>query len=273
MLSATLPTGLATYRLANFNRINSVHLASSITRIASGQRVSRPKDNTGDYFRAQRINHENTGYQRVLRDISGGMGLVQVADKAGEEVFNRLTRMRELVDRYYSPTADADMQAAYQTEFDTLKTAVDDLVANTYYDSRQIIADTSGDPLMSVNLDPTGYGTTLDITFDANDVVSAAGLDITAGQAAAEAAVDAQLGRAGSYLGKVSAYKQGLGAHRNRIENAISTNEDYKEVITGADMAEETAGSIDKMIANETSFAMLAQANIAVSGVLALFTH
>ncbi|MBD3320267.1 MAG: hypothetical protein GF350_04140 [Chitinivibrionales bacterium] len=260
-------------RIASFNQQNKAFLADSLMKIASGKAVNKPEDSTGDFFKAQNINTESRGYRVVQQQVGEAIAMNEVAVEAGSQVFGLLNDMMQLVDLYWDES-DPDAQQAYKSDFSSRASQITSIIANTRYDDKQLISDTSGDPLTSIYINPHNQAQTYDISFDNGDVVDSASLetlDIGApDKATVKSTVQAELDKAASYLAKTSAYSRGLWAQHNMIEKKLATNAGHEQAITGVNEANELTQVIKRQVAHDASLAMLAQANLMHRNVLML---
>lgn len=275
MISGISQLNLAAYRIAGFYQTNGKQLASNLVRLSSGKKFNKPSDSATDYFRSQKIQMDIRGYGEVRRNLGGAIAMMDVLERAGTYLFDDLTRMKELVGLYYDDSASDEEKAAYEAEFNTFISRVSGIIDSTYYDGRKVIQDTTAtSPLRSINLDPNNISSTFDIDFNSSQVVEAADinlLDITVGEAAAESAVQTQLDKAGAYLGRVSGYIYGLNSQFNLVENKVENYEKADSNISDIDTAKEMANMVKKSICQQSSIAMLGQANMLKQSVLALF--
>ena len=269
MLRPTLD--LTAHRIANFYSTNNVGLASALTRLASGRKVQTPSDNIGDFFRAEKIHRENRVSQYLRREVGEAIALVDAAEAAGSVVFDSLTRMRDLAQLYWHADTSSEERDAYRMEFDALRARVDRTIGNAYYDDRLLVAQTGGSPLRKVRLNPDDFTSTLDVEFDAGDVADVSALVVTGpDETTVTAAIQAEMDKAASYLGKVSAYSAGLHSHYNIMATKEIVNDEVHGQLVESDMATEMANVVDRDVRQQMSLAMLVQGNMFRGGILAL---
>lgn len=259
-------------RIVSFYRINGKELQDNYIRVASQNNFSKPSDNITDFFRAEKARRNKGDYKQVRQNINEAFTMMNVADQAGTQVYNDLTRMKELVNSYYDSSTSNTEKEIIEAEFNSLKTLVTQTITNTYYNGKQLIQDTSAtDPLQSINIDPTSTQTTFDIDFTSNDVADVSALDITVGQAGALAAVQSEYDKAGSYLAKTSGYLQGLTAQLNLVDKKISSQDEITDNLSGLDSGKEMAQLVARQVNQKSSMAMLSQANMERRKIMILF--
>lgn len=270
MLTGSLLT-VAGARIAQFTKTNENSLAESLLRLASGRRVNQPSEGVGDFFHSERMNTQYRSNLALLQGIGEGRAFVDVAVAAGERVFNGVQTMKELVERYYHSTTTDDDRTAIAAEFNALKTTMTTCISSTTYDGLQVVSDNGGIPFRSVSIDANDLSQRIEISFDSGDIADVTALELGVTDEATEtAAVDAELGKAGSYLAKTSAYMRGLNAHYNLTTVKATQAAESAERAVEADTGEEMVQSINKSIRNQSSMAMMAQANLFRGSVLML---
>jgi flagellin len=258
------------FRVASFYQSSGTFLQSALQKIASGKRMQQPKDNIADFFRSQKLKQDSAGYARVSGDLQEGIATLQVAEKSGAMVFDDLTRMRELVDYYWDDATSRDERSAINAEFQMLADHVSSTIDSAYYNDKQLIQ--SAGPLARIMLDPNSHQTTFDIEFDAANIADASALDIAApDQSTAAARVQAELDKAGRYLGQVSGYINSLWSQVNLAQNQIRNYKNLDSQISDTDQAREVSVALNLQIRRQASLSMLSQANTASQSVLALF--
>lgn len=258
-------------RIANFYNMNTGDLSRSINRIGSGKKYLNPSENAGYYFRAQGIDRQNSANKVVLQDLLSVRGTLSIADEIGTNIHANLSRMQELVKLYYGSDATQEEQIVWKSEFDALKSTIDGTVSSALYDGRQIMSDSSANPLRTARLDPGNPSNDIEIKYDAGDVVDASGLSIIGpDEATVMAGVQEQLDTVMGFLGKTSAYIFGVQAQTSLTLNKTDNNNALLEKIQSVDDADEMSKMVDFSIRQQSSLAMLSQAGMYRSNVLSL---
>ncbi|MBN1306764.1 MAG: hypothetical protein JXA18_02525 [Chitinispirillaceae bacterium] len=258
-------------RIVLFSKQNENSFGESLIRLASGKRVNKPSDSIPDYFFSEKMLRDSRSYATVLRGIGEGMAFMDVAVSVGEQVFNGIVDLREIVRRYYNEETTADEKDALQADFSAQQDTLIDSIASSTYDGARIVSDNGGAPFKSIALDD-GAGThKMELSFDSGDVADLSSLTLGATDEATEAAaVEAELEKAGSYLAKAGAYMRGLNAHYNLTTTKILTTRSSAERSVESDTGEEMVRAMNYSIRNRSSMAMLAQANMYRTSVVRL---
>lgn len=257
------PLSVTSGRIARFYRTNENSMADSLIRLASGRRVNRPSDSIPDYFRSEQMKRENRSATTLLRGIGEGLALTSVATAVGEQVFNGISSMRDIVKRYYDENASDDDKGALEADFELYRNTVSSIIDSSTYEGIQLISDNGGDAFRTVSLDTNDFTQQMSISYTADDIADVSSLQIGQSDEETEmAAVMDELEKAGSYLAKTSGYRYGLHAHYNLINAKITATSDEAKRSVAADTGEEMVTAMNRSIRNETSLAMFAQANM-----------
>jgi flagellin len=261
---------LTANRISSFHKLSSLRLADSLKHIAAGKRILTPSEGIGDFMRAQTIRQDRSGYENLRRGLARGDAMLNVAEGAATTIVNDFKRMKEIVEIYYGGTVDETGRTALEAEFNMLKVDIDSIRDNTYYEGRQLMQGAS--PLVTLNLSPTDMSKTMKIEFDAADIVDTSAIDLTAGEDAANNAIDTQMSVNYTYVAKVSGFLRGIDSQRNVMTSIISNSTAYESTISNVNDGEEMSRAVAHDIRNQASLSMLMQANVARQSILRLFS-
>lgn len=254
--------------LANIYKLNNQIYADTLTRIASGKKIQKPSDDFAGYIRSRSMQTDINDYQDIKENLYDARGAAVAAVEAGNQIYEDLTRMKELINLYWG-TSDTDEQDAYEAEFDAIADGIDSTIANTYYEGVQLVQ--TGADIKVVDLDPSGTGQ-LTVAFAAGDIVNMATPDIDdTDLATALATLNPEIVKATSYSVKAENFVAMFDNQIDITDSIIQSKQTAKALITDIDEAEETANSIDQSIRQQASIAMLTQANLSRQAVLQLY--
>lgn len=262
---------VTSWRIALFTRSNENLYGQSMVRLASGKRVNTPSDGIPEYFFNEKMVHSNRANETVRQNIAEGMAFMDVAVSVAEKVFRDIVDMKGIVEQYHNESTDDDERASLAAEFDALKETVTTIIESTAYDGKKVVSDNGAAPFMSIALETRIDSQRMNITFDSDDVANVSTLDIrTLDAATIKNAMEEQLGRAGSYLAKGSAYMRGLNAQYNLVTSRIETSQEAGERSVDSDTGEEIVRAMNLSIRSQASMSMLAQANMYRASVIKL---
>jgi flagellin-like hook-associated protein FlgL len=279
MLSPGISLGSTTFGLLQNYQINTQFLNQSAKRIASGQQMLSPSDDIVDYFRSEKINEENTQDDSISRGIQEASSFSTLTESVGNSVLSQVQALENMVNQYWDPQTTAGEKSSIATQFSSAIDILDHYIQGTNYQiddtsSQQVYSDNGGQPFRSVTLDANDPTQTLDISFDANDIVDVNNLRaITLGsttQANELGLVQAEEAKAGSYVAKASANTISLQSQYNIVQNQMTQNTNFNNVISNTDMASENASYTNMLVTMQMTLAMVAQGNLSQKSVLSL---
>lgn len=268
-------------RLASAYNANNQMLADTLTRIATGKKISRPSDDFTGYLRSNRMQSDVDSYNKIKENLTSAKGMTSTAVEVGNTIYEDLVKMKDLLTSYYN-TADSaddnDERSAIQTEFNTIKNNLTSYISNTRYDGTTVY---SGTTLETVDLDPDGNGK-LAITFDAGDIAVPATPTLTGfvvgtpattttNQTAELAAINTEITAATSYLIKAQSYDKSVDRQLRISDTIIQSKQSAISLITDIDEVSEMNKKTDLMIRQQASISMLAQAQMSRSAITRLF--
>jgi flagellin-like hook-associated protein FlgL len=245
-------------RIAAFYQSNESFLNHAANQLASGKRNLNPSDNIADYFRADAIRRENSVRQMFQRDMAGVKSVLDVAEKAGDTVYQHLLKMQDDLSVYQDPTSGADVKRGASDEFNALITEINTYIDAAGYNGMKVIQDTTAStPLASLNLDPNDITQTMDISFTSADVANPTGLDITDPNVGT--ALQAEVDKAGSYMAKVTAYKVGLTSQANIMQTTLINNGTFESDLANVDEGSTTMAFTKQSIQQQYASSMMLQ--------------
>jgi len=261
----------------NLNRSQRA-LSSNFARLSSGKRITSASDDAAGLAVAENLTTQNQSTRAARRNINDGIGIIQTAEGALNEIGEILMRQRELAIQYSSDTL-ADTERAYvQDEYDELKLEVDRISANVNFNG--IDLSHHGAPWTGSELNvQVGINDTADDRIAINvrrmdhDSLRFAATQFYGvsfnkpklnGINNARAAIDGL----GYMLDVVNKYRSEHGAVQNRLQSALNNVETFgqnlgasESRIRDADFAFETAEMSKHQVMQQAGTAILGQAN------------
>jgi flagellin len=251
-------------------------------KLSSGYRINRAADDAAGLAISEKMRGQIGGLAQAQRNAQDGISLVQTAEGALTEVHSMLQRVRDLKVQYNNGTNSSDDKVAIAAEVAQIASEVSDIVSDTKFNGTAVF----------------GAGATFSFQVGANDGetistsadtfasgVGAGGLSNLTGITGVSTA-SAALNTGGALGGlsdidnaikNVSKVRADLGAVQNRLEHRLNNLATYQENLTASesrirdvDMAAEMTKFTKLNILQQAGTSMLAQANQAPQGVLAL---
>jgi flagellin len=114
--------------------------ATSMERLTSGQRINHAKDDAAGLAIVTGMTAQTRGTSQAVRNANDGMGLIQTADGASEEVVNMLQRQRELAVQSLNGTYNAENRGQMDTEYQQLTKEIDRVALTTKFNEVNLMA-------------------------------------------------------------------------------------------------------------------------------------
>jgi flagellin len=212
------------------------------------------------------------------RNIQDGIALLNIAEGALNEVEAMLQRMRELSIQAANDTLTTKERSYIQLEIDQLVKEIDRITAGTQYNSQPLLNGTEpwGDGGGVLHIGPNNDDNADVIQFQIDPVDSVSLGVNTIDVENVEDATDA-IDTLDDALDSVNRLRATLGAMTNRLEHSLINQENQEtnmqaaeSVIRDSDYALETSIFVRNQILEQSTVAMLAQANSAPQSILSL---
>ncbi len=284
-MSMTINTNVMSLTAQRNTANNSASLATTMARLSSGLRVNSSKDDAAGLAIADRMNTQVRGMNVAIRNANDGISLAQTAEGGLSAMGDILQRMRELAVQATNVTnttgASGDI-AKLNNEYVQLGGELLRMQSATKFNDVEVLNATA-DFVFQVG---ANSGTSDQITISSNDVsldgatdfakVASGGASdkLVTGIASSNAAIIGDIDKA---LSAVNDRRASLGAVQSRFETTVAylrTSSENQSAARGrimdADFAAETANLSRSQILQQAGTAMIAQANQAPQGVLAL---
>ena len=266
------------------NSLRSVErdLSKSLEKLSTGLRINRAADDAAGLSVSEQLRTQVRGLNVGGRNAQDGVSLVNIAEGALIEVEAILQRMRELSIQAANDTLTSKERAYCEVEFDELRTEIDRIVGCTQFNSMRLLdgsapwGTTGG--VLHIGPNDNSSGNDVILITVAGVSTAALGIDLASNvyvtsQTTATSAITAL----DVALNSVNELRARLGAITNRLEHAITNQANQEQnmqaaesVIRDADFAEETTKFTRNQILQQSSTAMLAQANSIPQSVLSL---
>jgi len=256
----------------NSMKVNARAQSEAMQQLSTGSRINSAKDDAAGLAIGQSMTSQVRGLNMAIRNANDGINMMQTAEGAMVEQSNMLQRMRELAVQSANGTYSDDQRGYMQTEFDELSAQIDDISANTEWNSLTLLDTASADFDFQVGSDADQ---TITVTIGAMTVttLSASGdMDISTASAAGTAITDLDVA-----LEAINSQRATIGAGINRLTYAadnlsnVSANiSASKSTVMDTDYAEASTQLSKTQIIQQAATAMLAQANQQPQSVLSL---
>jgi flagellin len=242
-------------------------LARSMERLSSGFRINRAADDAAGLAISERLRGQIHGLEQAQRNVQDAVSLVQTAEGSLTEVHAMLQRVRELAVQFKNGSLSNADRTAIQSEVNQLASEIERIGGSAEFNGIRLLNTTQTISFQvgskdgeQITVSTISLGSKISSTF--YSLASATNTDISQ----IDAAIDA-----------VSAQRAQFGAVQNRLEYTLQNAAIYQENLTASesrirdvDMAAEMVNFTKMQILQQAGTSMLAQANQASQGVLAL---
>ncbi len=255
--------------------INNNAVSKSAEKLSSGYRINRAGDDAAGLAISEKMRAQVRGLSMASKNSQDAISLVQTAEGALQEVHSMLQRMNELAVQSASGTNDDGVdRKALDSEFQQLKTEIDDIAKQTEFNDMKLLNSAAGASTTFAIQVGAKNGDTLDVKISS---MSAAGLSVSASAIDNSGDASAAITATRTAINTVSSQRADLGALQNRLEHKISNldisaenTQAAESRIRDVDIAKEMTAFTKNNILSQAATAMLAQANAAPQNVLSL---
>jgi flagellin len=255
-------------QLANID----LNVSKSLQKLSSGLRINRAADDAAGLSISETLRAQVKGLAQANNNTQDAISLLNTADGALNEISSVLQRMRELAVQSANGTLTTADHQATDTEFQQLKSEIDNIASYTTFNSYQLLQAATTTFTFQVG---ANNGQTV---VSAISGTSSGALTLTASKTDTQANAVAALTTLDTAITAVNAIRSKVGAQTNSLEHTINSISISQVNIAAAesrirdtDMASEISNLTKFQILNQSSTSMLAQANAGPQSILALF--
>jgi flagellin len=272
-----LRTNLISLDAQRYLKQSTDRLNKSFERLGSGQRINKSSDDAAGLGVAEGLTSDARVATVSIRNATAGISVISIADGALGQISNILNRLLELSQQAATTTYNVEQRSVIQSEYTELTSEIDRIASVTEFDGAKILKDGAsiafqvgfdGSSLSwfaMTNVQATLVGLGLADSVSSVPTYSVGGATVEESVEAARSSVDAIT----SAINQIAHSRGSLGAWQSRLESTIENlgvaRENFsgtKSSIMDADVAEESADMAKASIQQQTSTALLAQANI-----------
>jgi flagellin len=260
--------------LQTLNKTN-MDLFKTQNAISTGLKVANAKDNGAIWAIANKMRSDVSAYDRVIESNDRASAQVDVAISAGESIMELLNEMKGKALAGSQAGLSASAQAALTADFVQLRTQVTSIIANSSFDSANMVGPT---PASATSLGDAAGGNTITIagadlslggavvTVAATSTTSTAANSVTA-----LGLVNASIDNLGTQLATWGAGSKRLDMHKrfvSKLQDALTSG---VGAMTDADLSKESAKLQSLQVKQQLGIQALSIANGAAQSALSLF--
>ena len=126
-------------------------ITATQTKLATGKRVNSALDNPINFFTAQGLTNRASDLGNLLDSMSNGINTIQAANNGITSITKLVQSAQSLVSQAQQ-TADTTVRAGLATQFDAIRTQIDQLAADAGFNGINLL----GGNNLTVTLNETG---------------------------------------------------------------------------------------------------------------------
>jgi flagellin len=272
---------------ARQENLNTQALISSMEKISSGQKINRAGDDAANLAVSEKMRSQIRGLNQANKNVQNGVSFIQVTEGYLQETTDILQRIRELAVQSSNGLYSSEDRLQIQVEVSQLVAEVDRIASSAQFNGLNMLtgryADNEAGEKMTFQV-----GANVDQSISVNIAAATAGAlglkgeDQTGGIGNLVSVEDVEssnmtLATIDNALKIVNSQRANLGAIQNRMETAAKGIAIAAENLTSAesiirdeDMASAMVEYTRNQILQNSSIAMISQANSQNQNVLSL---
>lgn len=138
-----ISTNIAANSAVRYLNMNSADQTSSLSKLASGSRISQASDDAAGLAISTRISSDVTALSQAATNASHGISVLQTADGGASNISDILQRMKSLASQSSSGTVTDTERAYIDAEFQALTEEVDGIASSVRYNGESLLDGTS----------------------------------------------------------------------------------------------------------------------------------
>ncbi len=266
--------------ISALNALNALHKVGNKmgihqTRLATGLRLNSAADDPAGYAIGKKLEARSRTLSASLNNIGDVKSMLGIAEGGLLNINDILVTMKEKVLQAASDTLGSAERNAITLQLDQLNSEIDDIVQeSTFNDVALIDGSYTGKSFQTGASGTDNFTVSISSAHDSGGSgLNTTSVDVTsaANATAALATVTTAMDTVSESLENIGSWVNRLTVKESTVSVAISNTDAAYSRIFDADLAKEQLESSKLQILQQTATAMLAQANMSSSSVLALF--
>lgn len=261
-------TNTAANTALRFLNKNSADATSSISKLASGSRITRASDDAAGLAISSRLSADVTVLQQAGVNAAQAASFLQVGDGGLARIADVLTRLKSLAAQSQSGIVSDTERGFINAEFTQLRSEIDGIVDTTTFNGTKLLDGSANTQTFFVGV---SAGDTISVNFDTLSsaaAYTAASLGIGSSTVATSTGAASALSALDTAIDRVSQARATTGAVTSRfqfrgeqiattIENLQAANSTIKDV----DIAAEQSRLVASQVLVQAGVSALSQAN------------
>ncbi|MFS2014384.1 flagellin [Azospirillum sp. CT11-132] len=269
-----ISTNTASNSALRYLNINSTNQSDSVSKIASGSRITKASDDAAGLAVGTSLQSDITVLNQAATNASHGSSILQTADGGMSSISDIVQRMRSLATQSLSGSVTDNERSYLDAEFQQLQDEIDGIASGTRFNDESLL-DGSTNWASGVNF-RVGTTSNDNITVQIAGVTTT-GLGINALDVGTSATAAAALTALDTAVTTLSDARADVGALISRfefrsdmIDTTIENTEAAQSAIMDVDVAEEQSKLSSEKVLTQAAIAVLSQANSMPENLLSL---
>jgi flagellin len=264
-------------------KFNDLSMDKNIEKLSSGMRINRGGDDPAGLAVSEKMRAQVRGLRQAARNVEDATSFIQTTEGYLQETQDVLHRIRELSVQSSNGIYTPEDRMQLQVEVSSLVAEIDRIATSAQFNGMNMLTGSfansaqGGAPTASLWFQIGANAGQRTIAYVGT--MSTDGLQVKNVSLSSPESADQAIMMVDAALTKVSKQRADLGAYQSRFDhtlNGLLTGYENLQAsesrIRDADMAEEMVDYVKNQILVQTSTAMLAQANMKSTSVLALLS-
>ena len=257
-------------------------LTKSLERISSGLRINSAADDAAGLSVATSMESDNTSIKQAMRNTNDGISMIQTAEGGANEVYNILTRMRELAVQASNQTYSGTDRNQMSIEFNALRKEIKRITTTANFNSISVLNSTktlSFQIGLHDNADNRFSMVLASVNLSIGALAISSGSVSLGGTTTGVGAANSAITSIDSALVSVNNARAHLGAFQNRLESTLNEASNYSENLAASssriidvDYAQESSNMTRYQIQLQAGVAALGQAKAIPQSVVSLLS-
>lgn len=254
------------------NALNAINrdLGMHQERLATGKRINSSADDASGYVISKKMEGRIRSMGSALDNVGDAQSTYAVAEGSYQKIADLLVQVKERQTRFSNGALGADEKDAIASEIKALAAEVDDIVSTTKFNGVQLITSTFSAAFQVGEASAETFSVSFTASVSSTSLLGTAAGSITSANVAG-LTVDAGLKIVNDQIGVIGGSLNRLSAKEANLNTAITNTSAARSRIFDADIAKEQIQAAKLQILQQTSTAMLSQANQSANVFLSLF--
>jgi len=267
-------TNIASMNAQQISNNTNKEIGNSLEKLSSGHAINKASDDAAGLAIADNLRTQATSLNQAVKNANSGVAMIQMADKALDEVSNILDTIKGKAVQAANGDTSTTGLANIKADIKALLDNVTDIFQDTKYNDTALLNRSAGAALKF----QTGELSGQDVSVAGSGLTSVSALGLSSGAALASAAdATALMTLVDTALDTLNTKRADLGSGQLKLESSVRSNQvavvslqNAESVIRDTDYAAESANFNKLNIISQAGMYAVSQANSSQQNVMKL---